>query len=184
MTPLTLKRLYVVFTIRSVWLVTEDLLKRAYELGFKYERDYRNCAQCTYAAVRDVLGIGSDDVFKAAYGLSGGSASLGTGNCGAYSGGILAISSKYGRKRLTDERTTTTRELSRKLYERFVDEYGSCICHDIQRRIFGRTFDLWDLKDREEFEKAGGHIDKCPSVVGKAAKWVTEILLDAEKANP
>jgi len=31
------------------------------------------------------------------------------------------------------------------------------------------------VKKREICEKAGGHVDKCPGVVAKVAKWVTEI---------
>ena len=157
-----------------------NLSERAFEIGFKYEREYGYCSQCTYAAVKEVLGIGSDDVFKAAYGLAGGSASMGTGNCGAYSGGILAICSKYGRERFTDEKSEIAGGLCRKLHSKFIEEYESCICHDIQKKIFGRSFNFLDPEDVEEFGKAGGHVDKCTSVVGKAAKWVTEILLSEE----
>ncbi|MEM3004486.1 MAG: hypothetical protein QXK96_04235, partial [Candidatus Bathyarchaeia archaeon] len=38
-----------------------------------------------------------------------------------------------------------------------------------------------DPKDREEFDRAGGHTDKCPDVVGKAARWTVEILLNESK---
>ncbi len=161
----------------------ERLSDRAFEIGFRYEREYGCCSQCTYAAVKEVLGIGSDDVFKAAYGLAGGSASMGTGNCGAYSGGILAICSRYGREKLADGKSEIAGELCRKLHSRFIEEYGSCVCHDIQKKIFGRSFNFLDAEDVEEFEKAGGQTDKCTSVVGKAAKWVTEILLSEAESK-
>jgi hypothetical protein len=32
--------------------------------------------------------------------------------------------------------------------------------------------------DREAFEKLGAHVDKCTSVVGKAAGWATELILE------
>ena len=41
---------------------------------------------------------------------------------------------------------------------------------------------MWDSKDYEEFERAGGHKDKCPSVAGNVAVWVAEILLEGENA--
>jgi hypothetical protein len=48
-------------------------------------------------------------------------------------------------------------------------------------KLFGRTFNLMDSKDYEAFIKAGGHVDKCPSVSGNAAKWTVEIILDEIK---
>jgi len=77
----------------------EEILKRAYELGYKYQRDNRNCAQSTVAAVQDALNMRDDNAFRAASGLAGGSAFMGVGNCGAYSGGVMIISSRYGRER-------------------------------------------------------------------------------------
>ena len=34
------------------------------------------------------------------------------------------------------------------------------------------------VKMYKEFEKAGAHVDKCPSVSGKVAKWCVEIILE------
>ena len=186
--------------------MAEDVSKRAYALGFEYERDKGNCAQCVFAAVQEVLGERNDDIFKAANGFAGGSGRMGTGNCGAYSGGILVISSKFGRSRQEfNERKSRQQQtnevvefngkqipkgfslrdvLVRELHDKFVEEYGSVICNDIRQKLFGRTFDEWNPTDKEEFEKAGAHHVPpyhCPTVVGKAAQWTTEILLKAEK---
>ncbi len=30
----------------------------------------------------------------------------------------------------------------------------------------------------EEFEKAGAHVDKCPTVSGNAARWTAEVILN------
>jgi hypothetical protein len=81
------------------------------------------------------------------------------------------------------EKYRESHKLAKKLYDRFVEQYGSCICRDVQKRIFGRSFNMWDAKDYEEFEKAGGHRDKCPSVTGNVAMWATEILLQTEDAS-
>ena len=45
--------------------------------------------------------------------------------------------------------------------------------------MFGRSFDLRDPDDFERFEAAGAHRDRCPDVVGKAARMAVEIILDA-----
>ena len=49
----------------------EEALEKAYNLGKEYEKTYRGCSQCVIAALQDVLGVGSDDVFKAATGPGG-----------------------------------------------------------------------------------------------------------------
>ncbi|MEM2106277.1 MAG: C-GCAxxG-C-C family protein [Candidatus Bathyarchaeia archaeon] len=163
-----------------VELNKEEAMRQAYELGFNFERSYGSCPQCVFAAVSEVMKIGDPKIFKAIDPLAGGYARCGDGTCGALSGGAAAIGSKYGREEFNDpgEREKCM-VLTMKLHDKFVSEYGSILCKDIQKKIMGRSFNLWDPKDREAFEKAGGHTDKCPDVVGKAAKWTVEILYDA-----
>jgi C_GCAxxG_C_C family probable redox protein len=158
--------------------ISKGLPEKAYDIGFKCERDHGNCAQCTYKAITEILGLESHEVFRAAYGLAGGGASMGTGSCGAYSGGLLAINTKYGRQKLGDDKQEVAINKSQTFYEKFVQEYGSCICRDVQKKIFGRAFDFRDSRELIEFERAGGRVDKCPSVVGNAARWATQILTE------
>jgi C_GCAxxG_C_C family probable redox protein len=162
-------------------LEKEEKMKKAYELGFKYERDYGSCPQCTFAAVSETLGKESKEIFKAIDGLAGGLGRTTNGTCGALTGGVAKISQRYGRE---DFPNLGQREkcmmLAKKLHDRFIEEYGSIICKDVQTKIMGRSYDFWNSKEREEFDKAGGHTDKCPDVVGKAAKWTVEILIDEE----
>jgi C_GCAxxG_C_C family probable redox protein len=133
------------------------------------------------AALQETIGGIDDEVFKAAHALAGGAAKTGRGTCGALAGGMMAISAKYGRERedFATVRSTEAANLAKVLYDRFVDEFGSPICADVQEAILGRAFNLWDPDDRQAFEEAGGHLDKCPDVVGRAAMWTAEILLDA-----
>jgi C_GCAxxG_C_C family probable redox protein len=158
----------------------EELLKAAYEKGFEYEKVYRGCSQCVLAAVQDLFGIRNDDVFRAASGLAGGVGLCGDGCCGAYSGGVMVLSQLYGRVRenfLDPDRTRQKSfDLAKKLHDRFIAEYGSIICRDIQQKVFGRPFYIRDADEFRKFEDAGAHADKCPSVVGNAARWVAEIL--------
>lgn len=96
----------------------------------------------------------------------------------------MAIGQKYGRERnnLADPEGMRFRayELAQKLHERFVEEYGSSTCRDIQKRIFGRSYNLLDPAEFQQFEEAGAHRDKCPDVVGKGARWTVELLLEME----
>lgn len=70
-----------------------------YTHGYEFEQQHGNCAQCTLAAVLEFFHIQEDVLFKAATPLSGGTAGMGNGNCGAYSGGALAIGLFFGRPR-------------------------------------------------------------------------------------
>ena len=70
----------------------EELLKKAYELGFKYEKTYRGCSQCVVAAIQDTLGIPDDAIFKAATGFAGGCGLTGIGICGGFAGGVMVLS--------------------------------------------------------------------------------------------
>jgi hypothetical protein len=50
----------------------EELMKRAYALGFSFERDYGSCPQCVFAAVGQVLGNTNKEIFKAIDPFAGG----------------------------------------------------------------------------------------------------------------
>ena len=116
--------------------------QKAYKLGFQYEKVYKGCSQCVLAAVQDLFGERNDDVFQAASGLAGGAGLCGDSGCGGYSGGIMALSQFSGRVRenfLDPERTRRKSfDLAKKLHDKFIAEYGSVICRDIQQKILGR----------------------------------------------
>ena len=128
----------------------------------------------------------SDEALKAATAFGGGIGGMGSA-CGALIGGSMALSLLYGRsyddmlkgkQSGKEKEQETLRILTKKLGERFEQEYGSFLCNDIEKKIFGRSFDKWNPDERKKKEEMGGHKDKCPSVVGKAAHWVAELILD------
>jgi len=157
----------------------EILLEKVYQLAFNFEKEKHCCSQCTVAALQAVFQIKSEEIFSASFALGGGFANTSEGTCGAPAGGAMVISYFYGRRCeefFKDIPNKKANYLTKKLYDRFVQEYGSCLCKDVQKKIFGRSFNFWDKKEKEIFEKSGGHIDKCPTVVAKAAKWTAEII--------
>ena len=159
----------------------EELLQQVYDLAFKYEAERGSCPQCVLAAIMETLDVGDPETIKAIDAFAGGTALSTNGTCGALLGGLAAISSIVGRT-YTDfsagERRRRVFAYSKKLYDKFVEEYGSLICKDVHKKLFGRTFNLLDPKDYAEFEKAGAHVDKCPVVSGNVARWTAEIILD------
>ena len=159
----------------------EEILQKVYDLAYKYEAERGSCPQCVFSAIMEVLKIGSPETVKAADGLAGGTALSTQGTCGALVGGIMAISAVVGRTYEDFSAGGYRRRVfqySKKLYDKFEEEYGSIICKDIHKKIFGRTFDFMDSNDYAEFEKLGGHVDKCTSVSGNVARWTAEIILD------
>lgn len=159
----------------------EELLQQAYDRAYKYEATRGSCPQCVLAAVYETIGIGDEKTFQAADILAGGTTLSAEGTCGALIGGLLALSSIVGRtySEFSDgQKKRKAFYYGKKLYDRFTEEYGTLLCCDVQRKLFGRSYCLIDKDEYVEFEKAGAHVDKCPSVAGNAAMWTTEILIN------
>jgi len=167
-------------------LSKREILKKAYERGFDYERKYGGCCQCTLAAIQETLGQRNSDAFKSATAFAGGVGLIGDGFCGALLGGIMALSLEFGRERDNFGDPEKIRfkayKLAKKLYDKFREEYGSGTCKGIQRKILGKSYDLWNEEEFKEFFK-GPHVNKCPEVVGTGASWAAKIILDEKCAR-
>ncbi len=157
---------------------------KAYELGHYYEKTYHGCSQCAIAALQDVFDIRNDDIFKSSTALAGGSALSTEGSCGAYIGALTVLGLLVGRERddFSDAAGVrfTTHKLAGELRKKFIDEYGSIICRNIQTKVLGRPYYLADKDEYEKFHNAGAHEIYCPDVVGKACRWMAEIIEDAK----
>ena len=159
----------------------EDLVREIGDLAYYYELTYHGCSQCTLKALQDSLNIGDNLSFKAATALAAGIARTGE-VCGALLGGVMAIGLTYGRDRLeeiTASKGLKALDLSAKLHDRFKEEFGTIKCSDIHKKLFGRSFNLRDERDREEFFKAYNP-DGCPQVVRKGAIFAAELILKGE----
>jgi len=159
-----------------------EIIQRAFSLGFEYEKKIRGCCQCTIAAIQDALEIQNDDVFRAGSGLTAGGGISCEGSCGGYTGGVMVMSSVFGRRRAKWDNDQDYKDcahnMARALLDKFSQKYGSNICKMIHHSIMGREFNLTDPNERETFETLGAHVDKCTSVVGTAAAWATELILE------
>jgi len=169
----------------------KKMMKIAYENGSKHEKDYRGCAQCATAAIQDALGIRNDYVYKAGSGLAGGGGECTDGNCGGYTGGAMMISLLFGRTRQEEgsekgraDKYVTFR-FTAALHDKYVEKYGSVICSDVQKKVFGRSYNLRSDEDKKLFREAGAHEDddKCCAAVGDGARWAVEIILDELEKN-
>ena len=170
-------------------LSPQELIDKAYELGFNFESKSFSCSQSKVAALHELLDI-DDTLVKASTSLSGGTAEQFMGSCGALTGGLMVIGHFFGRPlenisyqeqiQANVDALFVSFPITQALVDKFVAEYGSFLCPVIQRRLFGRTWWLRDVDEQIKFDKAGGHTDpdKCCHVAGNGAKWVMETLLD------
>ena len=170
-------------------LTRPQLLEKVYQLGVGYESNSYGCSQCAVAALHEVIGF-DDVIVKVTTSLCGGTASQAMGTCGALAGGIIVLDSFFGRpaERLSSEvmiednlkAIESAQEAPKELVQKYIGKYGTITCPGIMIQKFGRPFYLNDPDDFRKLEEAGGHTDpqKCVDVVGRAASWVMEILLD------
>ena len=85
-----------------------EILDKALQRAKQHEMESGGCPQCTLAGIFEALDIENDDVFRAATGLADGVGLTGDGHCGALSGGTMAISYLFGRKkeaRMSDKKS-------------------------------------------------------------------------------
>ena len=157
----------------------EESLNQLEQKAGDYEELYDSCAQGTLLALQEHFNLGNAEVLKAATAMPG--IALRGDTCGAVIGGIMALGLAFGREKPEDgEAVLRTTKAARKLCRRFEQALGGCNCRDVQHHIFGRSFNLTDLKDGEEFIKAGAQ-KKCRLPAGTAARIVGEIILEARK---
>jgi C_GCAxxG_C_C family probable redox protein len=162
----------------------ENILTKAFQNAKRHEMESGGCSQCALTGIFEALDIENADVFKAAAGLADGVGLTGDGHCGALSGGVMAISYLYGRKKedfgdmmkLLDSCI-----LSKKLHDQFLEKYGTCRCADIQTKFFGRFFNLYDPSEFKAAAKAGV-LDTCSTLVGEAARMATRIILEKRES--
>lgn len=119
---------------------------------------------------------------RSATGFADGVGLSGDGHCGALSGGTMAISYFFGRKKEDLGRMGKQIRallLAKKFHEQFVKEFSTCRCHDLQVRQFGRFFNLYDMQDMKA-ALAAGMPEGCSTLVGKAARMALAIILDEQ----
>ncbi len=124
----------------------------------------------------------TDDMIVAAVALAGGGARATTGSCGAFSGGLMALSTGLcpHSEELTEEEMAKLEKARPAFYnfrDWFIDEFSGVNCVNVLRKLFGRTFDLNSEKDVSELRRIQKGLGfNCELVTGKVAVKITEML--------
>ena len=166
-----------------------QLLEKVNELGVNFEKYSGSCSQCTVAALREILGF-EDIIVKVATSSCGGQAGFSTGACGGIIGATIVLDYYLGRPAdmVSAEQSiaqgmtalSAAMQASQSFCNKFIRQYGSILCPQVQAYIYGRSFNLQDPADWKAFEAAGAHSDptKCMRVVGNSARWALETLFE------
>ena len=156
----------------------EELEVAVYDIAFELTHRTCNSAQASLACLQQVFGKQDQALVQASFAFEGGLAFTTKGTCGALTGCSLFMGQLLGEGSLKERDPTTgslCEEMVLTLAERFVEEYGSIRCEDIQATLFGCSFNLQSKSGFEEFRSAGAP-QRCPDLVGKACLWTVYIL--------
>ncbi len=169
----------------------EEIINKAEELATQYEAKYKGCGQCTFLAIVDALRWGGleliteemeDRLFSGICVLTAGVSMTGDGTCGAVASSVLAIGIALGIPRkgqdvsLLRNACATVRDT---ILDRYYREYRSILCKDVQRKFFGKA---WDLTSDEMSHEFLGITHGC--TIMQTARWAVEIILDEfDKGN-
>lgn len=154
-----------------------EVLDRLERRALEHLKTYGSCAQSTLKALQEEFGLDSAEALKAATAMPG--VALRGETCGAVSGPVMAFGLAYGRERPEEtEAFLRTLQLAHRFCRLFEKELGSCRCADIQQRLFGRSFDLTDPQQMQEFAAAGA-AEKCRIPVVAAVRIAGRLILEA-----
>lgn len=176
----------------------KEISEKAYKVAQKMEAEYGECSQATIRGLQEAYGEIDEDVVHNVGNFAAGVGLQGDGQCGAYSACVYFFGTKYARhvkdidtsgnlfsgntaKALAD--LEAGRILVKRLHTKFIEKFGSIICHQIHRKLYGRPYYLLDEDEVKKFLDVGGHdMEKgAPIVCGNAAKWAVEIYEEFEE---
>jgi len=160
----------------------ESLIEKAANLARDYELKYFGCSQTTLAGLIEAFGIGGPDLLRSSTCLAGGVARRGH-VCGALTGGLMMIGFLVGRDDLEMfPQYQRGMEYGNKLYQKFMEAYGTVSCSELQKFHFGRTYDLQSLEEREALHKRMSEVEKgCQSVTSEGARMAAEVMVEIFK---
>jgi len=166
----------------------KEKLDRVYSMAMENDRDYHGCSQSVLDSIQKEFGIGSVEVMKAATVLSGGIISR-SETCGAFIGALMALNLLVGRDKIEDSKAyrdakVTSLEVYNDIKAELKKAFGfegeleTSFCKDVQAKVYGRSFKMWEPDDYQGFLDAGGHSEQgCPKVCAVAARVVAEKIM-------
>ena len=157
----------------------EDILNRVEKKAGDYlEAGLGNCTQSTVFVLQEEFQLGNVIPLKALTAIPG--IALRGETCGAVVGALLALGMLASRdKPEGQEDFFEVNRLGLTLCQALEKEFGSLMCKHIHTKLCGKTYDFTDPAKMIEYVQAGG-LKLCRAPVGKASRFVAEIILGEE----
>jgi hypothetical protein len=168
-----------------------EIIGKSNELAIECEAKYKGCGQCTFLAIIDALRWGGleiiprdmeDRFFSGVCVLTGGVGLSGDGTCAAVASAALVIGLALGIQRKNFDEASfrdNCATIRKALLTNYYQKYYSLLCKDIQRKFFGKSWDLTRADTGAEFL---GITEGC--VIMETTMLATKIILDEfEKGN-
>lgn len=139
------------------------------------------CARSAMHGLQQVFDFIPEELVTASLSLAGG-CGAGSGSCGAYCAGLLAVGMKYNST--MEEEKTNPEAIERgcgkfiEYRDRFLKERGTILCPELHKQVLGRSYIFTDPAQHAEFAQREDHAEKCAEVVASAVKVCCEMLLD------
>jgi C_GCAxxG_C_C family probable redox protein len=144
------------------------MTKREYAIGL-FASGF-SCSQAIFAAYAEELGLNQEMALKISTGFGGGMAKQGF-TCGAITGAVMVISTKYGRSALEDtpskEKTYT---VILEFFKRFKDIHRTTDCRD----LIG--CDLMTPEGQALAKERNVHKNICENIVGSTVDILEDLL--------
>jgi hypothetical protein len=163
----------------------KEIMDRAEKIGAVHEKKFKGCCQCTFMAIVDALRWGGIELiteeeekklFPGVSMLTAGVCMTGEGTCGAVTASALAFGLALGVPMDSGD-VDAARQVSNAfrdtLLKKYYHKYGSVLCKDVQRKYFGKA---WNLVDDEMTREFLGITRGC--TIMQTAAWATGIILD------
>ncbi|HEX75081.1 MAG TPA: C_GCAxxG_C_C family protein [Dehalococcoidia bacterium] len=158
-------------------MTNEEILDTIEKEAHDYELKYHGCSRCALRPIQEHLKLGDGWALKAATPLAAGIGMRGE-TCGALLGGIMAIGMVTASEDFADEaKLSEALTAAYRYWRRFVKEFGSPRCRDIQLAKVGRYYDLSDIRQYEEAREKGFY-DVVSNVVGKASRMAAQMIVE------
>ncbi|NLV49233.1 MAG: hypothetical protein GXY20_00900 [Clostridiales bacterium] len=139
------------------------------------------CARSVLVGLKEIFDDIPEEMITASLSLAGGTGSA-SGSCGAYCCGLLAVGLKYNAPLEEELRDASLKQRGAAKFheyrERFHKEMGTVLCPEVQKKLFGRAYDLADSADHAAFLEMPGHEEKCAQAVAVATRIAAEMILE------
>jgi C_GCAxxG_C_C family probable redox protein len=141
------------------------------------------CARSVLVGLKEIYDDIPEEMITAALSLAGGTGGA-SASCGAYCCGLLAVGLKYNAPLAEELQNPAVKQRGAAKFseyrDRFMKEMGTVMCPEIHKKLFGRSYTLYDPVEHEEFLTMPGHQVKCAEAVGMAARIAAEMILADE----